>query len=62
MSSENSPTKKAEKMKWHAQIKTTPRIYHAVTEEARREERSLSYVVSRALEIYYEERSKLKVI
>lgn len=65
MSSNISPSEKLEKpfrISWHAQLKTKSHTYDSVVAEAQREDRSVSYIASRALEKYYEEKAKLNVI
>lgn len=59
MSSSNSHT---ERTSWHVQIRCNPEVYDTITKEAKREERSMSYMVSRILEKHYEEKTKLKVV
>jgi hypothetical protein len=62
VSSQLLPSEKLPKIFWHIHLKTEARIKDLVEEEARREDRSCSYIVSRILERYYEEKSGLKVI
>lgn len=59
MSRDLFPTVKSKK---HVQIITDSEVMRAILNEAVREQRSLSYVVSRILEKYYEDRARLKVV
>lgn len=62
VSSEISPTTEVVKMTWHVALSTDAIVHDAVLEQAKREDRSRSYIVSRIVEKYYEERAKLKIV
>jgi hypothetical protein len=67
MSSEILPSEKEEiavatKSLWTVHLKTSTQTYHFILELAKRDERSVAYIVSKLLEAYYEEKSKLEII
>jgi hypothetical protein len=67
MSSENLPSAKLVekvdgKVCWHVQIRCSPQVYELILAEAKRDERSLSYVISKIVEHYYAEQVKLKIL
>lgn len=66
MSSESLPSENLQpvvtKITWHVNLKTSQETYDGIVEQAKREERSVSYIVSHIVEKYHEEKSKLKVV
>lgn len=70
MSSEFSPSEKMDQLellpsarsKWTVHLKTSAKAYHFIQEIAKRDERRVYYVVSKIVEAYCEENTKIKVI
>lgn len=59
MSSDLFPTVKSRK---HVLLSIESDVMHALIDETKRDQRSLSYVVSRIVGDYYEEKKKLKIV
>lgn len=61
-STENPNNTSAAKLTWHVQLKTSAQAYNMILDEARRDERSIAYIVSKIMEAYYDEKTKLKIV
>lgn len=70
MSSEIFPTENASQLellpgarsKWTVHLKTSAKAYHLIQEIAKRDERRVYYVVSKIVEAFCDEHSKIKVV
>jgi len=62
VSTEDCPEKKNQSVAIHVRLKMPDVIYFRLLEESKRLDRSVSYLISKILEVDYEENSKPKVV